>query len=66
MVTSQGPVIEGALPGISQYKAQIPVKVTTMNLGTSPMWNGGVLYDDVATEGVQRGKRLLQTLVTET
>ncbi|XP_069116712.1 leucine-rich repeat-containing protein 9-like isoform X2 [Argopecten irradians] len=55
VMTSQGPVADGTLPGISQYKAQVPVKVTTMNLGTSPMWNGGVMYDNEASESLQRG-----------
>ncbi|XP_069116713.1 leucine-rich repeat-containing protein 9-like isoform X3 [Argopecten irradians] len=54
VMTSQGPVADGTLPGISQYKAQVPVKVTTMNLGTSPMWNGGVMYDNEASESLQR------------
>jgi len=56
-MTSQGPNSDGSLPGINQYKAQIPVKVTTMNLGTSPMWNGGVLYDDNSADSLQRGIR---------
>ncbi|XP_021359491.1 leucine-rich repeat-containing protein 9-like isoform X7 [Mizuhopecten yessoensis] len=55
VMTAQGPVSDGTLPGIGQYKTQVPVKVTTMNLGTSPMWNGGVMYDNEPTDSMQRG-----------
>jgi len=51
---------EGTLPGISQYKTQVPVKVTTMHLGSSPIWNGGIMYDENTPESLQRG--LLQIL----
>jgi len=51
----QGQVVEGSLPGIGQYKTQVPVKVTTMHLGTSPLWNGGVLYDENIQDSIQRG-----------
>ncbi|XP_021359487.1 leucine-rich repeat-containing protein 9-like isoform X3 [Mizuhopecten yessoensis] len=54
VMTAQGPVSDGTLPGIGQYKTQVPVKVTTMNLGTSPMWNGGVMYDNEPTDSMQR------------
>lgn len=54
IINNQGSVVDGSLPGIGQYKAQIPVKVTTMHLGTTPVWNGGVVYDETAQE-LQRG-----------
>ena len=48
---------DGSLPGIGQYKTQIPVKVTNMQLATSPMWNGSIYYDDPsAQDPSQRGK----------
>lgn len=53
--TTQPAVSDSALPGISQMKTQVPVKVTTMHLGASPLWNGGVLYDDSAQDAIQRG-----------
>ena len=47
---------DGSLPGIGQYKTQIPVKVTNMQLATSPLWNGGIFYDDTgAQDNSQRG-----------
>ncbi|XP_052269181.1 leucine-rich repeat-containing protein 9-like isoform X5 [Dreissena polymorpha] len=39
---------DGSLPGIGQYKAQVPVKVTNMQLATSPLWNGSIFYDDTS------------------
>ncbi|XP_076099461.1 leucine-rich repeat-containing protein 9-like isoform X2 [Mytilus galloprovincialis] len=48
-------MVEGTLPGISQYKTQVPVKVTTMHLGSSPIWNGGAIYDENTPESLQRG-----------
>ncbi|KAL4237983.1 Leucine-rich repeat-containing protein 9 [Mactra antiquata] len=54
-ITNQG-TSDGSLPGIGQYKAQIPVKVTNMQLATSPLWNGSIFYDDSATQdNGQRG-----------
>jgi len=54
-IANQGPA-DGSLPGIGQYKAQIPVKVTNMQLATSPLWNGSLYYDDtIATDNTQRG-----------
>lgn len=53
--TTQPAASDSALPGISQMKTQVPVKVTTMHLGASPLWNGGVLYDDSAQDAIQRG-----------
>ncbi|CAG2238484.1 Leucine-rich repeat-containing protein 9 [Mytilus edulis] len=47
-------MVEGTLPGISQYKTQVPVKVTTMHLGSSPIWNGGAIYDENTPESLQR------------
>ncbi|XP_062619612.1 leucine-rich repeat-containing protein 9-like isoform X3 [Saccostrea cucullata] len=55
VATTQPSVSEGSLPGINQIKTQVPVKVTTMHLGSSPLWNGGVLYDDSAQDAIQRG-----------
>ncbi|XP_056023048.1 leucine-rich repeat-containing protein 9-like isoform X3 [Ostrea edulis] len=55
VVTTQPSTSESSLPGIHQIKTQVPVKVTTMHLGTSPLWNGGVLYDDSAQDAIQRG-----------
>ncbi|XP_052769048.1 leucine-rich repeat-containing protein 9-like isoform X3 [Mya arenaria] len=47
---------DGSLPGIGQYKAQIPVKVTNMQLATSPLWNGSIFYDEAtAQDNAQRG-----------
>lgn len=54
--TTQPAASDSALPGISQMKTQVPVKVTTMHLGASPLWNGGVLYDDSAQDAIQRGR----------
>lgn len=56
VVTTQPSTSESSLPGIHQIKTQVPVKVTTMHLGTSPLWNGGVLYDDSAQDAIQRGR----------
>lgn len=54
-VANQGPA-DGSLPGIGQYKTQIPVKVTNMQLATSPLWNGSIFYDDASTQdNAQRG-----------
>nr|XP_022332451.1 leucine-rich repeat-containing protein 9-like isoform X3 [Crassostrea virginica] len=55
VATTQPATSDSALPGITQIKTQVPVKVTTMHLGSSPLWNGGVLYDDSAQDAIQRG-----------
>lgn len=55
MDQQQVSIAEGTLPGISQYKTQVPVKVTTMHLGSSPIWNGGIMYDENTPEALQRG-----------
>jgi hypothetical protein len=54
-IANQG-AADGSLPGIGQYKTQIPVKVTNMQLATSPLWNGSIFYDDAtAQDNSQRG-----------
>ncbi|XP_053406324.1 leucine-rich repeat-containing protein 9-like isoform X5 [Mercenaria mercenaria] len=54
-IANQG-AADGSLPGIGQYKTQIPVKVTNMQLATSPLWNGSIFYDDAtAQDNAQRG-----------
>jgi len=57
---------DGSLPGIGQYKAQIPVKVTNMQLATSPLWNGSIFYEDAAAQdNAQRGQQsYVVTLIT--
>ena len=52
--------IEATLPGIGQYKTQIPVKVTNMQLMSGPyyekQWQGTVLTDEALQQEVQRGR----------
>lgn len=55
MDQQQVSMVEGTLPGIGQYKTQVPVKVTTMHLGSSPIWNGGIMYDENTPDALQRG-----------
>ncbi|KAK3093172.1 hypothetical protein FSP39_012192 [Pinctada imbricata] len=54
-VPAAGQGSDPSLPGLtSTYKTQVPVKVTTMHLGNSPLWNGGVMFDD-GGQDLQRG-----------
>ena len=53
--------METTLPGIGQYKAQVPVKVTNMQLMSSPyqQWSGPVHFsEDVLQQELNRGNQL--------
>ena len=51
--------IETTLPGIGNYKTQIPVKVTNMQLVQGPYydktWGGTIHFSEDALHEVQRG-----------
>ncbi|KAL3874482.1 hypothetical protein ACJMK2_037491, partial [Sinanodonta woodiana] len=53
IVVNQGQA-DGSLPGLGQYKTTVPVKVTNMQLATSPMWNGANYYEDVNSQDIMQ------------